>query len=75
MYLVIQSSYLLLTSCREQEGVHLGLQCIIHLHVDVIARSLLLIIRVHTVNKTSDIKIFLAKPLERGALNSCLALL
>lgn len=55
VYLVVQSSYLLLTGCREQEGVHLSLQCIIHLHVDVIARSLLLIIRVHTVNKTTVI--------------------
>lgn len=54
-YLVVQSSYLLLTGCREQEGVHLGLQCIIHLHVNVIARSLLLVIRVHTINKTTVI--------------------
>lgn len=60
VYLVVQSSYLLLTGCREQEGVHLGLQCIIHLHVDVVARSLLLIIRVHAVNKTT----LLLKPLD-----------
>lgn len=47
-YLVVQPCYFLLTRCREQEGVHLGLQSIIHLHVNVIAGSLLLIIRVHT---------------------------
>lgn len=56
VHLVVQSSYLLLTGCREQEGVHLGLQCIIHLHVNVVARSLLLIIRVHAINKTVILK-------------------
>lgn len=75
VYLVVQSSYLLLTGCREQEGVHLGLQRIIHLHVDVVARSLLLIVGVHAVNKTTP----LLKPLDLcyggEALNSCTALL
>lgn len=52
MYLVVQSSYLLLTGCGEQEGIHLGLQCVIHLHINVIACSLLLVIRIHAVNIT-----------------------
>lgn len=53
-YLVVQSSYLLLAGCREQEGVHLGLQRVIHLHIDVIARSLLLVVRVHAVSKNNS---------------------
>lgn len=77
-YLVVQSCYLLLTGCREQEGIHLGLQCIIHLYVDVVARSLLLIIRVDTVNKA-----VILKSIEQdyclcateGIPNSCVALL
>lgn len=53
-YLVVQSSYLLLAGCREQEGVHLGLQRVVHLHVNVIACSLLLVIRVHAVSKNNS---------------------
>lgn len=53
-YLVVQSSNLLLAGCREQEGVHLGFQRVIHLHIDVIARSLLLVVRVHAVSKNNS---------------------
>lgn len=47
-YLVIQACDLLLTGGGQQERVHLGLQCIVHLDIDVVARSLLLVIGVHT---------------------------
>lgn len=51
LYLIVQSCYFLLTCCGEQEGVHLGLQRVIHLHVNVIASSLLLVIRVHATKQ------------------------
>lgn len=48
LYLIVQSCYFLLTGSRKQKRVHLGLQCVINLHVNVIACSLLLVIRIHT---------------------------
>lgn len=53
LYLVVQSCYFLLTGCGQQEGVHLGLQCVVHFYVNVIAGSLLLVIRVHTIKEYS----------------------
>lgn len=54
MDLVVQSCYFLLTGCGQQEGVHLGLQCVVHFYVNVIAGSLLLVIRVHTDHMVDD---------------------
>ena len=47
-YLVVQASYFLLTGSGEEEGVHLSLQGVVHLYINVIAGRLLLVIRVHT---------------------------
>lgn len=47
LYLVVQPGNLLLTRGRQQEGVHLRLQSVVHLHVDVVAGGLLLVIGVH----------------------------
>lgn len=49
MHLVVQPCYFLLAGCGEKEGVHLGLQRVVHLHINVIAGSLLLVIRIHTI--------------------------
>ena len=46
--LVVQGGDLLLIGRGEQEAAHLALQGILHLHVDVVACSLLLVIGVDT---------------------------
>lgn len=62
MHLVVQPCDFLLAGCREKERVHLGLQCVVHLHINVIAGSLLLVIGVHTIITTQfsvfSIKLF-----------------
>lgn len=49
-----QHSNFLLVCCRGQETVHLALQRVIHLHINVIARCLLLIGGVHTNHVIDD---------------------
>ena len=45
--LVVQGGDLLLIGRGEQEAAHLALQGILHLHVDVVARRLLLVVGIH----------------------------
>lgn len=47
MYLHLQCSNFLLVGCGGQETVHLALQWVVHLHINVIACGLLLICGVH----------------------------
>lgn len=51
LYLVVQAGYLLLAGGGEQKGVHLGLQSVVHLHVDVVAGRLLLVVGVHAARE------------------------
>ena len=44
--LVVQGGDLLLIGCGQQEAAHLALQGVLHLHVDVVARRLLLVVGV-----------------------------
>lgn len=50
-YLHLQCSDLLLVGRGGQEAVHLAFQWVIHLHIDVVARRLLLIGGVHTAQR------------------------
>ena len=43
VYLVVQALYLLLAGGGQEEGVHLGLERVVHLHVDVVASRFLLV--------------------------------
>lgn len=47
-YLVVEACDLLLTGSGEQERIHLGLQGVVHLHVYIVARRLLLVVGIHT---------------------------
>lgn len=51
-YLHLQRSNFLLVGGRRQETVHLALQWVVHLHIDVIARRLLLVCGVHTAQRS-----------------------
>ncbi len=46
-YLVVEACNLLLTGRGKQERVHLGLQGVVHLHIYIVARRLLLVIGIH----------------------------
>lgn len=46
-YLVVEPCDLLLTGRGQKERVHLRLQSVVHFHIDIITRSLLLIVGVH----------------------------
>lgn len=50
-HLTVQSADLLLVGRGQEEAAHLPLQWLLHLHVNVIARRLLLVRRVHTAGK------------------------
>lgn len=50
-HLTLQCSNLLLVGCRGQETVHLALQGVIHLHINVIAGRLFLIGGVHAAHR------------------------
>lgn len=50
-HLTVQSADLLLVGCGQEEAAHLPLQRLLYLHVNVIARRLLLVRRVHTAGK------------------------
>lgn len=52
-HLTVQSADLLLVGRGQEEAAHLPLQWLLHLHVNVIARCLLLVRRVHTARRSS----------------------
>lgn len=51
-YLVVEACDLLLTGSGQQERIHLGLQGVIHLHIYIVARRLLLVVGIHTEAQT-----------------------
>lgn len=53
-HLDIKGGNLLLIGGRGQEIAHLGLEWVIHLHINVITGCLLLVIRVHAVGSTQE---------------------
>lgn len=53
-HLDIKGGYLLLIGGRGQKIAHLGLQWVVHLHVNVIACGLLLVVRVYAAGRTQE---------------------
>lgn len=53
-HLDIKGGNLLLIGGRGQKIAHLGLEWVVHLHIDVITGCLLLVIRVHTTGSTEE---------------------
>lgn len=51
-YLVVEACDLLLTGSGQQERIHLGLQGVVHLHVYIVARRLLLVVGIHAEMQT-----------------------
>lgn len=51
-HLTVQGADLLLVGCGQEEAAHLPLQWLLHLHVNVITRRLLLVRRVHAARKS-----------------------
>lgn len=54
-HLHLQRCDLLLVGCGGQKIVHLTLQQVLHLHVDVVARRFLLIGGIHAAHRTSQL--------------------
>lgn len=52
-HLTVQSADLLLVGRGQEEAAHLPLQWLLYLHINVVARRLLLVRRVHTAGKAS----------------------
>lgn len=53
-HLNIKGGNLLLIGGRGQKIAHLGLEWVVHLHIDIIAGCLLLVIRVHTAGSAQE---------------------
>lgn len=67
-HLVVKACDLLLARSGQQERVHLGLQGVVHLYVNVVAGCLLLIIRVHTthIHKQTELGLAVSDALMLG---------